>query len=169
MKKIILSIIFLVSSSMLAYSQEIVTTQDTTVVAVKPPLLDSTLLNRNIFSILRESGPFINKVTIDQSSSIESLLQRHIANSAGRKITGYRVRIFFDNKQDARNRSEAAAGQFASQFPGIRVYSTYEKPFFKVTVGDFRTKSEAMQLLKKIEGEYRSVFLVKETINYPTI
>ncbi|AGY52911.1 Sporulation Domain-Containing Protein [Bacteroidales bacterium CF] len=111
----------------------------------------------------------MNRVTINQSSSIESLLQRHITNSAGRKITGYRVRIFFDNKQDARTRSMEVAGQFASQFPEIRVYSTYEKPFFKVTVGDFRTKSEAMQLLKKIEGEYRSVFLVKETINYPAI
>jgi len=169
MKKIILSILLLVSGSLLAYSQEIVTTQDTIVVTVKPPLLDSTLLNRNIFSILRESGPSMNRVTIDQSSSIESLLQRHITNSAGRKITGYRVRIFFDNKQDARTRSVEVAGQFASQFPEIRVYSTYEKPFFKVTVGDFRTKSEAMQLLKKIEGEYRSVFLVKETINYPAI
>ena len=169
MKKIIFSIFLLVSSTLLAYSQEIVTTQDTTMVAVKPPLLDSTLLNRNIFSILRESGPSMNRVTINQSSSIESLLQRHITNSAGRKITGYRVRIFFDNKQDARTRSMEVAGQFASQFPEIRVYSTYEKPFFKVTVGDFRTKSEAMQLLKKIEGEYRSVFLVKETINYPAI
>jgi len=169
MKKIIFSIFLLVSSTLLAYSQEIVTTQDTTVVAVKPPLLDSTLLNRNIFSILRESGPSMNRVTINQSSSIESLLQRHITNSTGRKITGYRVRIFFDNKQDARTRSMEVAGQFASQFPEIRVYSTYEKPFFKVTVGDFRTKSEAMQLLKKIEGEYRSVFLVKETINYPAI
>ena len=169
MKKIIFSIFLLVSSTLLAYSQEIVTTQDTTVVAVKPPLLDSTLLNRNIFSILRESGPSMNRVTINQSSSIESLLQRHITNSTGRKITGYRVRIFFDNKQDARTRSMEVAGQFASQFPEIRVYSTYEKPFFKVTVGDFRTKSEAMQLLKKIEGEYRSVFLVKETINYHAI
>ena len=74
MKKIILSIIFLASGSMFAYSQEIVTTQDTTVVAVKPPLLDSTLLNRNVFSIIRESGPFRNTVTIEQSSSIESLL-----------------------------------------------------------------------------------------------
>ncbi|MDD3034853.1 MAG: SPOR domain-containing protein [Bacteroidales bacterium] len=169
MKKITLSILLLVSSSLFAYSQEIVKAQDTTMVAVKPPLLDSTLLNKNIFSILRESGPAMNRVTIDQSSSIESLLQRHITSSAGRKITGYRVRIFFDNKQDARNRSDAAANQFSSQFPEIRVYSTYEKPFFKVTVGDFRTKSEAMQLLKKIEGEYRSVFLVKETINYPAI
>lgn len=169
MKKIILSLLLFVTSSIFVYSQEIETARDTTVITVKPPLLDSTLLNRNIFSILKETGPSMNRVTIDQSNSIESLLQRHITNSAGRKITGYRVRIFFDNKQDARNRSEAAAGQFASQFPEIRVYSTYEKPFFKVTVGDFRTKSEAMQLLKKIEGEYRSVFLVKETINYPAI
>ncbi|MEA5006756.1 MAG: SPOR domain-containing protein [Rikenellaceae bacterium] len=169
MKKIILSILLFITSSLLVYSQEIETTKDTTVISIKPPLLDSTLLNRNIFSILKEAGPSMNRVTIEQSSNIEALLHRHVTNSAGRKITGYRVRIFFDNKQDARNRSEAVAGQFASQFPEIRVYSTYEKPFFKVTVGDFRTKSEAMQLLRKIEGEYRSVFLVKETINYPAI
>ncbi len=169
MKKTVFLILLFMTSSLLVYSQETEPVRDTVVVAPKPPLLDSTLLNKNIFSVLKETGPSMNRVTIDQNPNIESLLQRHITNSAGRKITGYRVRLFFDNKQDARNKSEAIAGQFASQFPEIRVYSTYEKPFFKVTVGDFRTKSEAMQLLRKIEGEYRSVFLVKETINYPAI
>jgi len=170
MKKLVLSLIFILSSATFSFSQEIETDQqDTTVVIVRAPLLDSTLLNKDVFAMVKEAGPARNKITIEQTSSIESALYRHIANSSGKKITGYRVRIFFDNKQDSRSRSEAVMGQFSSQYPEIRVYHTYNEPFFKVTVGDFRTKSEAMQLIKKLEGEYRSVFLVKETINYPSI
>ncbi|HRT83570.1 MAG TPA: SPOR domain-containing protein [Bacteroidales bacterium] len=169
MKRITVTLFVIVSAVLISYSQEIVKGQDTVFVHKGSLLLDSTLLNRNIFALLKEPGPSGNLVTIEQSQSIESLLLTYISNSSERKIYGYRVRIYFDNKQDARSRSEAIVTQFTSQFPDIRAYASYEKPFFKVTVGDFRTKSEAMQLLKRIEGMYRSVFLVKEVINYPPV
>ena len=53
--------------------------------------------------------------------------------------------------------------------PGIAAYRSYENPFFKVTVGDFRTRSEAMQLLTSIKSEFPKAFLVKENINYPAV
>jgi len=169
MRKLMFITLFLFFSTSLTFAQEIEPVQQDTVVIVRPPLLDSTMLNKDVFSMIKEKGPQMNFVKIEQSSNVESALYKHISTANGRKIVGYRVRIFFDNKQDSRNRSENIASQFSSQFPQIRVYSTYENPFFKVTVGDFRTKSEAMMLIKKIEGDYRSVFLVKETINYPPI
>ena len=36
-----------------------------------------------------------------------------------------------------------------------------------MTVGDFRTKSEALGLLNRVKGMFPSAFIVKEQINYP--
>jgi hypothetical protein len=36
-------------------------------------------------------------------------------------------------------------------------------------VGDFRTKSEAMELLSRIRYEFPSAFVVKESIEYPVV
>jgi hypothetical protein len=36
-------------------------------------------------------------------------------------------------------------------------------------VGDFRTKSEAMELLSRIKREFPSAFVVKESIEFPVV
>ena len=59
--------------------------------------------------------------------------------------------------------------RFKGMFPGISAYRTYSNPFFRVTVGDFRTKSEAMQLLQRVKGDFPTAFIVKETIGYPVV
>ncbi len=51
----------------------------------------------------------------------------------------------------------------------MAAYRTYSNPFFRVTVGDFRTKSEAMQLLLQVKGAFPTAFIVKETIGYPVV
>lgn len=126
------------------------------------PTVDSTLIGKSIFNLLPN-------VTVHQSQSILSLMNRQIASNSSRKISGYRVRIFNDNKQNSRGASEAAMGRFKGMYPGIAAYRTYSNPFFKVTVGDFRTKSEAMRLLQQVKGSFPSAFIVKETINYPPV
>ncbi len=132
--------------------------------------MDSTLAGKDIFQMLGSGqGSFSRegKIVIDQTSAVSSAMSRHIANNAHKRLTGYRVRIFFDNKQTARNQSERVAGTFKSQHPGISVYREYENPYFKVTVGDFRTKEEARRFMNSIKGTYPSCFIVRETINYP--
>jgi hypothetical protein len=54
-------------------------------------------------------------------------------------------------------------------YHGIRAYRTYANPYFKVTVGDFRTKSEAMELLSRIKSIFPAAFVVKENISYPVV
>ena len=96
-------------------------------------------------------------------------MREHIATNAKRTVSGYRVRIFFDNKQTARTESENTLKKFNGLFPEVMAYRIYANPYFKVTVGDFRTKSEAMALLSRIKGDFPSAFVVKENIEYPVV
>ncbi len=79
------------------------------------------------------------------------------------------MRIFFDNRQTARAESEQTLRNFRSMFNDIAAYRTYSNPYFKVTVGDCRTKSEAMALLARIKPSFPGAFVVKEPICYPAV
>ena len=106
---------------------------------------------------------------INQSDALASSLMQHIEANPTRTISGYRVRIFFDNKQSARVESEKTLKKFESMFHDIFAYRTYTNPYFKVTVGDCRTKSEAMALLGRIKKVFPSAFVVKENIMFPPV
>lgn len=167
MRYTLLSLLFVFAFCSYSSAQEAEIKQDT--IIFRAPLLDSAFLRRDIFSILREGGPNLNRVSIDQSDNLLTAFNNHIALAVNKKITGYRLRIFFDNKQDARVHSSSVVNSFSSRYPEFPVYRTYENPYFKVTVGDFRTKSEATMLLKRIESEFQSAFIIKETINFPPL
>ena len=131
--------------------------------------MDSTLVGKDIFALLSAKGTDEPNVTVHQSGSIFDAFQAHVAANPARTSTGFRVRIFNDNKQTSRNDSEAALTRFKGMFPGVSAYRTYSNPFFRVTVGDFRTKSEAMQLLQQVKGAFPTAFIVKEVIGYPVV
>lgn len=157
-----------------AFAQEIIVPEGYELrdsIIVKPaPTVDSTLLGKNIFTVMPvKSKVGTADVKIYQSQSIVNALESHIAGNGSKPMSGYRIRIFFDNKQKARNASEYAISKFKSAHPGIAAYRSFSNPYFKVTVGDFRSKSEAIALLKEIKYEFPSAFVVKENINYPIV
>lgn len=132
--------------------------------------VDTTLIGKNIIDLMpkKDNGGQAD-VNVYQSDAIGQAMQEHMDANAGRTLSGYRVRIFFDNKQSARVASEEAIKKFESLYHDVVAYRTYANPYFKVTVGDFRTKSEAMALLERIRYEFPSAFVVKENISFPVV
>ncbi len=172
MRKLIFTIIALGAAFATAKAQDVVVPAGYSLVdslVYKPAATqDSTLFGKDIFSVLpKKSKGDKADVNVHQSQAIRTAMLKTVANNSSRTMTGYRVRIFFDNKQNSRGASEAAAGRFKGMYPGMAVYRTYSNPFFKVTVGDFRTRSEALRLLNAIKYEFPSSFVVREKINYP--
>lgn len=125
---------------------------------IKVPSVDSTYVGVDMFDL-----------NVNQSDAIADAMKRHVKANPERTINGYRVRIFFDNKQTARVESEKILKKFTAMFPDIMAYRTYANPYFKVTVGDCRTKSEAMSMLARIKRSFPSAFVVKESIAFPVV
>ena len=130
--------------------------------------VDSTLLGVDILSLINQKDN--GSVTVNQSIEIRNALSRHIVSNSSAKMQGYRVRIFFDSDRTARAKSEAIAAGFTERYPGVPVYRKHESPYFKVTVGDFRTRADAQRFASKLSssGIYPYVFVVKDQINYPS-
>lgn len=132
--------------------------------------VDTTLAGKDIFRIMPVKSPDgKGGVKVMQTRDVEDAMRRHVAENSERTLTGYRVRIFFDNRQTARVESEETMKRFERLYHDVTAYRTYANPYFKVTVGDFRTRSEAMNLLERIRHEFPSAFVVKENIVFPVV
>ena len=135
---------------------------DTEVCTVK---LDSALLGHSIFDILSSlSCGDSGTVVVHQSPDIAAAFEEHIASNEFREEDGYRIRVFFSNAQNSRGTSLRAADIVSEKYPGLPVYRTFVQPNFKVTVGDFRRKSEALQLLEILRRDFPSAFIVREPV-----
>lgn len=127
-------------------------------------VVDSTLVGRNIFEMIGEGG---SGAKINMSPTVEASFPVYLQKNAEKKINGYRIRIFFDNKQTARVQSEKVEARFKGEFPQYPVYRTYTNPYFKVAVGDFRSKSDAVRVLEEVKKSYPKAFIIKDLISYP--
>ena len=124
-------------------------------------VVDSSLVGKTIFNVL-PSG-----VSVHQSRAIMNSFSTQLASNTARNVVVYRVRIFNDNKQTARGESEAVVTNFKNTFPDVTVYRSYQSPFFRVTAGDFRTKSEALKLAEELKEKYPGCLVIKESAQFP--
>lgn len=100
-----------------------------------------------------------------QDSLVQVLVNRHMAiNQAKRSMPGYRIQIYFGND---RTRANEIKTDFLQLFPNTGTYLIYQQPNFKIRVGDYKTRLEAMKFLKEIQSLYSSAFLVKDDVKLP--
>jgi len=124
----------------------------------------------DILSLLHQPQAGKGIIKVNHSASIDNLLQKHISSSRkNNTIQGYRIRIFSDAGQQAREKANDARKKFSEAYPDITSYLTYQTPYFKVYVGDFRTKSEALKLYKQLQKSFPKAFIVTDKINPPKL
>lgn len=132
--------------------------------------VDTSFVGKDIFLLMPSKAMGAKAdVKIHQTQTVADAMRRQIQENPDRTLSGYRVRIFFDNRQTARTESEEALKKFEGLYHDVPAYRTYANPYFKVTVGDFRTRSEAVKLLERIRQEFPSAFVVKENISFPVV
>lgn len=127
------------------------------------PRVNESLNGKSVYKAL----PW--RVKLHQSSSIENASDALVRKNKGTLTDGFRIRIYFDNKQNSREASAESEARFKRLFPGYNTYRTFKNPFFKVTVGDFRTKSDAQVALQRIVRVFPDAFIVKEQMKFPVI
>lgn len=119
---------------------------------------------------IRKSNPNQGKVTINQDPQIERIFNLDILQSARQPgMHGFRIRIYFDLGQKSRKQSEDAVGEFMQKYPGISVYRSYVSPYYKVSVGDFRTRDNALKLYHQLLKDYPRAFIIPEWVNFPPL
>ena len=119
----------------------------------------------------RDSNQFQEaQLQIFQDPRLEILLQRHIEyNKKKGGMNGYRIQIFFGSGRTARDDANETKAKFLSYFPDTRAHILYQSPFYKVRVGDFRTKNEALKFYRRVQRRFPNAYIIPDTINFPEL
>lgn len=121
----------------------------------------------SIFILAQSLGLFSqenpNSSNIQTSLKVRALQEKkeEFHKRTNGESDGYRVKIHFSaDKTKARE----VQTKFSSKYTDVPTYEDYQQPNFVINVGDFKTKLEAYELLKKIKEDYPYAFIVKSKI-----
>lgn len=106
-------------------------------------------------------------IVIHQEPAIAKLVEKHkIISENFPKTDGYRVQIYSVSGVNSRERANQMKEEFLKKFPDNDVYIVYHSPSYKVRLGDFRTKLDALRYLQTIKAEYPFAFVVVDKIEF---
>lgn len=126
--------------------------------------------NSDIFSKIQENKVGQGEVMIFQDMRINALVYSHIEQNKRRGgVPGYRIHIFSNLGSGARDQMQTAQTRFYELFPEIPIHREYVSPYFRVLVGDYRTRIDALKDFKRIKRYFPSAFIVPDRINYPEL
>ena len=97
--------------------------------------------------------------TIIKDSRIDQLEKTY---SSSYTLKGYRVQIHSGNKKQPANQARSI---FLRVHPKTKAHLDYEQPYYRVRVGDFKTKLEALKYKNFIAKEFPNCFIVNDKID----
>jgi len=109
---------------------------------------------------LSENGSIIsiNEKGIDALvSKYENILK------AKNGVEGWRVQIMFKTKKEEIQQLKIT---FIKLYPKIPAYLEYDAPYYRVRVGNCRTKLEAIKIQRQISKNFPGAYPVPEIINF---
>jgi hypothetical protein len=111
-------------------------------------------------TILSENGSIISI----NETGINALVSKYEAILKARNgIDGWRVQIMFKTKKEEIQQLKIA---FIKLYPEIPAYLEYEEPYYRVRVGNCRTRLEAIKIKNQISENFPGAYLVPEVINF---
>ena len=88
-----------------------------------------------------------SQVRISLDSLVEANYYKLLTQSSSLNgVPGYRIRIYSESGVGAKEEQQRVRANFLSLDPDVDAYYRYDEPYFKVYVGDCRTRSEALKL-----------------------
>ncbi|MBQ7213717.1 MAG: hypothetical protein IJS25_04215 [Bacteroidales bacterium] len=132
------------------------------------PVAADSLSTPELFRTFAEHASGGGAVTVVQDSKVERLLDAYRQRYDEATIPGYRIRIFSAAGNTARRQALDAMKAFSESYPDIVPYLSYDEPYFKIYVGDFRIKSDALRFQKQIAPDYPHAFISADNIRVRT-
>lgn len=109
-----------------------------------------------------------SSVTVHKDWRIDELVRKQqeynesVRKAAGRTMRGYRLLVLNTNSRDE---AIAAKTKLYTYFPDLKSYIVYQTPFFKLKVGNFKTREEAQDYQNQLNNIFpKGVFIMSDTI-----
>lgn len=117
------------------------------------------------FCSFSQNEGYVNK---KQDKRVEQLIQRQKdIHAADATIDGFRIQIFMESGNDAVELANAAIEEFKEKYPDMPIYLVFGQPYYRLRVGDFRTRLEAEKVFQTLSKDYKKAFITSDRIQLP--
>jgi hypothetical protein len=97
---------------------------------------------------------------ITEEPAITTMMENYINyNQANKHMRGWRIQILVTTD---RRQMENARSRFEYKYPDYPIKFSHSNPFYHLQTGAFITRQEARPLLKIIQRDFQSAFLVTD-------
>ncbi len=100
---------------------------------------------------------------------LDALLVSDSIFRTSEKMDGFRIQLCMESGNDAVRRANEIIAQFEEDFPNIPTYLSFGQPYYRVRVGNFRSRIEAEGQLRFIKNQFNQAFITKDQIELPNL
>lgn len=137
---------------------------------------------KEILNDLNAVVPGKGKVTVFEDENIKQVLGRPItaprsiyANAEGvryYKMRGFKIQAFSGNNQrTSKNEAYRKKQLIDTSFPELETVVLFDSPFWRLRVGNFAKKEEALETMKKLREQFpsfgREMYVVVDEVKIP--
>lgn len=133
-----------------------------------------------IFDAMQQKTPGKGTVVVRQPDVLRNMLGKRLHgedvektdSTAFLKIQGYRTQVFSGNNQ-RKSKDEAfrKEKEIKELFPDVPTYVTYNAPFWRLRVGDFRSHEEAYHMQRLLMDAFpaykKEMYIIREDVKIP--
>ena len=137
------------------------------------------LLGASALSAQTDGGGQVEDI-IDALQALRNMLGKRLHgegvektdSAAFLKIQGYRTQVFSGNNQ-RKSKDEAfrKEKEIKELFPDVSTYVTYNAPFWRLRIGDFRSHEEAYHMQRLLMDAFpayrKEMYIVREEVKIP--
>lgn len=121
-----------------------------------------------LFAVALAKAQDSNSVAVHKDPRIDMLIKKQIdineetTRDTRRSMQGYRILVINSND---RNRVFAAKAKIYQSYPELKPYLMYQPPFYKLKVGNFKTKEEAEEYRKDLSRDFTTgLYIIRDVI-----
>lgn len=107
---------------------------------------------------------------VRQDPRVDKLIMKqreiHVNDST---VDGFRVQIFMELGNDALIHADSVKTRFTEKYPDVPIYLIFGQPYYRLRIGDYRTRLEAENMYQQVKNEYRNAFVTADRIELPYV
>jgi hypothetical protein len=112
-------------------------------------------------------GARAQEVQLNEPAAITALSRAWVdANRADPRISGWRVQVMASTD---RQQVDDGRTRFRTYFPGVPADWIHEKPYYKLRVGAFRTRMEALAFIGTLSDVFPGAYPAKDSNIHPRL
>lgn len=118
------------------------------------------------FNVIQAQEPVVEElsksVSLTTTADLNFLIETHKKkNQKTDEMNGYRIQIVYNTDREEVYNMKSKVYQ---QFTEFKSYIVYDQPYYKLRMGDFKTRMEARKYLEEVLEFFPTSFIVKDVI-----